>query len=45
MVGRIVGKDPAAVSQWYTHKTQPTLETLQSLQRLLKWIPANLLFQ
>ena len=31
-----LGKDPATVSKWYTNSSQPSLETLIEIARILK---------
>ena len=35
MVGRTIGKDPATVSKWCTNTSQPGLETLLEIARVL----------
>ena len=36
MVGRTIGKDQAIVSKWVTNTTQPTLEMLLQIAKVLE---------
>ncbi|SCH93277.1 helix-turn-helix transcriptional regulator [uncultured Bacteroides sp.] len=38
-----VGKDPATVSKWCTNKTQPSLETLVEVAKILEMDPRELI--
>ena len=35
-LGKLLGKDPATVSKWVTNTSQPTLENLIEIARVLK---------
>ena len=36
VLGKLLGKDPATVSKWVTNTSQPTLENLIEIARVLK---------
>ena len=38
-----LGKDPATVSKWCTNKTQPSLETLVEVAKILEMDPRELI--